>query len=61
MIYDATSETMARDALQQLQLERLQTTVLRAYRNVRFYHQLLDARQVDAEGVRHLSDLRRLP
>jgi phenylacetate-CoA ligase len=61
MIYDATSETMARDALQQLQLERLQTTVLRAYRNVRFYHQLLDARHVEAEGLRSLSDLRRLP
>ena len=61
MIYDAASETMARDALRQLQLERLQATVLRAYRNVRFYHQLLDAQRIDVDCVRALSDLRRFP
>jgi phenylacetate-CoA ligase len=61
MIYDATAETMSREALEQLQLERLQATVQRAYRNVRFYRQALDAAGVDAERVRALADLRRFP
>jgi phenylacetate-CoA ligase len=61
MIHDPTSETMSRAALAQLQLERLQTTVVRAYRNVRFYHQVLDARGIDVERVRALADLRTFP
>jgi phenylacetate-CoA ligase len=61
MIYDAASETMSREALRQLQLERLQTTLVRAYRNVRFYHQVLDARGIDVERLRSLGDLQQLP
>src|SRR5512138_1998623 len=61
MMYDPTSEAMTREALDQLQLERLQATVLRAYRNVRFYHQLLDDRRIDPEAVCSLADLRSFP
>jgi phenylacetate-CoA ligase len=54
-------ETMPRDELQQLQIERLQTTLNRAYRNVAFYRQAFDAKKFDVETVRNLTDLGRLP
>lgn len=60
-MHDAASETLSRAALEQLQLERLQTTVVRAYRNVRFYHQVLDARGIDVERLHDLTDLRAFP
>ncbi len=36
-------ETMAREELRQLQIERLQTTLNRACRNVAFYRQAFEA------------------
>ena len=36
-------ETLDRDALEQLQIERLQSTLNRVYRNVAFYRHLFDA------------------
>jgi phenylacetate-CoA ligase len=55
------SETMPRDELQQLQIERLQMTLNRAYRNVSFYQKAFDAAAIDLEKVRNISDIRRLP
>ena len=54
-------EFNAREELRQLQIERLQTTLNRAYRNVAFYRQAFDAAKIDLETVRDLDDLRRLP
>ncbi len=54
-------ETMSRDELEQLQLERLEVTLNRAQRSVPFYRRRLAEAGVDADGVRSLADLRRLP
>lgn len=54
-------EFTGREELRQLQIERLQTTLNRAYRNVSFYRQAFDAAKVEIESVRGLDDLRRLP
>jgi phenylacetate-CoA ligase len=52
---------MDREELQQLQLERLQVTVNRGYKNVPFYRRRLDELQVQPEELQSLADLRRLP
>jgi phenylacetate-CoA ligase len=61
MIYDSTHETMDRDELQQLQIERLQMTLNRVYRNVAFYKQSFDEHKVNIEAVKLVEDLARLP
>lgn len=60
-IWDRKTESMDRDALQQLQLERLQTTVNRAYRNVPFYHRQFDQAGIEPEEILSLADVRKLP
>lgn len=52
---------MARSDLEQLQLERLQATVNRAYRNVRFYRRRFRELGVEPEDIQSLDDIRRLP
>jgi len=54
-------EKMPRDELEQLQLERLQVTVNRAYRNVSFYRKFLDSANVSPEDITSLSDLSKIP
>ena len=54
-------EKMPRDELEQLQLERLQVTVNRAYRNVSFYRKFLDGTNVSPEDITSLSDLSKIP
>ena len=60
-IWDVPNETMDREALAALQLERLRTTVARCYRSVPFYRSRLDAAGVAPADIRSLDDLRRLP
>ncbi|MGQ9524839.1 MAG: phenylacetate--CoA ligase family protein [Armatimonadota bacterium] len=60
-IWNRRCETMARSDLQQLQLERLQATVNRAYRNVRFYRRRFRELGVEPEDIQSLDDIRRLP
>jgi phenylacetate-CoA ligase len=60
-IYNPKYETMAREELQQLQIERLQTTLYRAGRNVAFYRTAFETAGIDVETVRETSDIRRLP
>jgi phenylacetate-CoA ligase len=52
---------MSREEMEQLQLERLQLTVNRAYRNVRFYHRRFEKLGIEPEDVGSLGDLKRLP
>jgi phenylacetate-CoA ligase len=59
--YDAKCETIAREELEQLQIERLQSTLNRVYRNVSFYRSALDAHRVDLEKVTSVEALRALP
>ena len=47
--------------MQQMQLERLQTTVNRAFRNVPFYHRKLEQLGIEPEEVLALGDVRKLP
>ena len=60
-LYNAKSETMPRDELEQLQIERLQSTLNRVYRNVAFYRTAFDAHQVNLERLKQVSSLRELP
>jgi len=60
-IYSPDYETMPRAALRQLQLERLQATINRAYKNVPFYRRRLDELGLEPEDFQHLEDLGRLP
>jgi|UniRef100_A0A7C5EPJ2 phenylacetate-CoA ligase len=60
-IYDREAEQMDRDRLAQLQLERLQATLHRVYKNVKFYKRKFDALGFLPEDCQSLEDLRRLP
>jgi phenylacetate-CoA ligase len=52
---------MAPEELELLQLERLQSTLTRAFRQVKFYRRQFDAHGLTPEAIRDLSDLKRLP
>ncbi len=54
-------ETMDREEIGQLQLERLEATLNRAQRSVPFYRRRFAEAGFEAEGLRSLDDLRRLP
>ncbi len=60
-IRDRSHECMPRDELEQLQLERLQATLNRVYRNVRFYKKSFDAIGFVPEDLDDLASLARLP
>ncbi len=61
MFYDEKIETLARDELRQVQIERLQSTLNRVYRNVAFYRQRFDVHAVNIESIKSLEALRELP
>jgi phenylacetate-CoA ligase len=61
VIWNPKYESMTRDGLSQVQLERLQATVNRAVRNVAFYRTSLAAAGLDGGDIRSLDDLPRLP
>ncbi len=61
MYWEPQMECMAREDLEQLQLERLEATINRAYLNVPFYRKKFDELGVDPDQIRSLDDLRRLP
>lgn len=60
-IFNPEAETMPREELLQLQLERLQATLNRAMRNVSFYRERFAPLDFVPDGVRSLEDLARLP
>lgn len=61
MYWEAEKECVEREALKQLQLERLQSTILRVCMNVPFYRKKFEAMQIDPESFRSLEDVRKLP
>ena len=61
MYWEPDKECMDREELEQLQLERLQSTLNRVYAHVPFYRKKFDALGVSPEEVGSLSDLSRLP
>lgn len=60
-IHNPRYETIAREELQQLQLERLQATINRCYKNVPFYRRRLETLGMEPEDFQSLDDLRPLP
>jgi len=54
-------EAMDREELELLQLERLQSTLTRAYRQVKFYRRRFEQLGLRLDDIRTLGDLARLP
>jgi phenylacetate-CoA ligase len=60
-MFDPGIETMPRDALAALQLERLRDTVRNVHDHVPPIRERLDAAGIGRDGIRSLDDLRRVP
>jgi len=60
-IWNRKYERMSRGETEQLQLERLQATINRVYRNVPFYHRKLQQLNIAPEDVQTLADVKKLP
>ncbi len=60
-IWDPTYECMPREEIEQLQLERLQATLNRVYKEVTCYRKKFDGAGLSPEDVQSLSDLAKLP
>ncbi len=61
MYWEEERECMAREELEQLQLERLEATLRRVYMNVPFYRKSFDELGIDLDEIQSVDDLRRLP
>lgn len=61
MIFNEEFETLPREALEALQLKRLQQVVSRVYHTVGFYKRTFDEAGVTPDDIRTLDDIRRLP
>jgi phenylacetate-CoA ligase len=61
MIYNMEFETLPREALEAIQLRRLQETVERVYATVPFYRRKFDEAGITPADIKSLQDLRRLP
>jgi len=60
-IWDREHESMPRQELRQLQLERLQVTLNRAMRNIAFYRERFADIEIVPDGIQSLEDLAQLP
>lgn len=61
MLFDTDAETLPREELRALQLQRLQTTVARCYQTVTHYRQALDELGLKPSHIKTLDDIRLLP
>lgn len=61
MIYDADVETISREEMKALQLEKLKKTVDHAVQNVPFYREAFEQYHITPEDVRSLDDISHLP
>jgi len=61
MIYNEEYETLPGQALEALQLKRLQQVITRVYHNVGFYKQSFDKAGVRPDDIKTLDDLQRFP
>jgi phenylacetate-CoA ligase len=61
MFWEPENESMNREELEQVQLERLQATLSRVHLNVPFYRKKFDELGVDPDEFRSLGDLKKLP
>jgi phenylacetate-CoA ligase len=61
MIWDRRNECLAREEVEQLQLERLQSTLNRVYRNVAFYKKRFDRLKIGPDEIQNVQDLAQFP
>ena len=61
MIWDRRQECLPREEIEQLQLERLQSTLNRVYRNVSFYKKRFDLLKISPDDIQTMNDLARFP
>ena len=61
MIYDKGYECILKDELEQLQIEKLQATLNRVYRNVAFYKNTFDKQKINIENIKSVKDLHNIP
>ncbi|MEJ2430848.1 MAG: phenylacetate--CoA ligase [Deltaproteobacteria bacterium] len=61
MIYNEEYETMPREALEAIQLRRLQSVVARVYNTVPFYKNRFDEAGIKPDDIRTINDLGKLP
>ena len=61
MFFQKDIETMSREKIEQLQLERLKWLVDYCHKNVPFYHDRLEKAGVTAEKIKSLSDIQYIP
>ncbi len=61
MYWEQDKECISREDLEQLQLERLQSTLFRVATHVPFYRQKFKELRVDPDGFKSLAELRSLP
>jgi len=59
--WNAEQETIPREALERLQLERLQKVSAQVYETVPFYRQAMKEKGMTAEDIKSLDDVTRLP
>lgn len=61
MLWNAEFETLPREAIDALQLKRLQQTLQRVYATVPFYQESFRRAKITPDDIKSLDDLRRLP
>ncbi|PID40874.1 MAG: phenylacetate--CoA ligase, partial [Proteobacteria bacterium] len=61
MIYDIEYETMPREALEAIQIRRLQTTLERVYASVPFYREKFKQAGIKPADIQGLKDMRHIP
>lgn len=61
MYYQPDIETMSREDLEALQLERLKALVKRVYQKIPFYKESFDKAGINPEDIKSLADLTKLP
>ena len=61
MIWDRRNECLSREEVEQLQLERLQSTLNRVYRNVAFYKKRFDRMKIVPDEIQTTRDLGQFP
>ncbi len=61
MIFNMEYETMPREALEAIQIRRLQTTLSRVYATVPFYRSQFDEAGIKPGDIKSLSDMKHLP
>jgi phenylacetate-CoA ligase len=60
-LWNPEIETMPREKLKELQLEKLQQTVKYVYENVKFYRDKLDKMKIKPEDIKNYEDIQKLP